>query len=61
MSNRYNCNLDTLTCGSRVGMMRKADGSLHYFVNGEDQGVAALDVPSSNFSISETPLFFQKR
>jgi len=48
VTNRYNCNLDTLTCGSRVGMIRKSDGSLHYFVNGEDQGVAAIDVPPSN-------------
>lgn len=33
----YGCDLDSLTVGSRLGMVRMADGSLHFTVNGEDQ------------------------
>ncbi|XP_047543867.1 neuralized-like protein 4 isoform X1 [Vanessa atalanta] len=35
-----NFNLDELREGDRVGMMRKSNGKLHYFINGIDQGVA---------------------
>ncbi|CAH0558081.1 unnamed protein product [Brassicogethes aeneus] len=38
-------NLDELSEGDRVGMMRKVDGNLHYFINGLDQGIAAQRVP----------------
>uniref|UniRef100_A0A069DZT6 Putative notch signaling protein n=1 Tax=Panstrongylus megistus TaxID=65343 RepID=A0A069DZT6_9HEMI len=38
-------NLDRLTVGDRIGMMRKSNGDLHYFINGLDQGVAASRVP----------------
>ena len=38
--NGYSCDLDALSVGSRLGMARMADGTLHYFVNGIDQGVA---------------------
>nr|CAD7587837.1 unnamed protein product [Timema genevievae] len=31
--------------GDRIGMMRKSNGSLHYFINGMDQGVAATKIP----------------
>jgi neuralized-like protein 4 len=30
--------------GDRVGVMRLADGTLHFYVNGTDQGVAATGV-----------------
>jgi neuralized-like protein 4 len=30
--------------GDRIGMMRKSNGNLHYFINGLDQGVAATKV-----------------
>lgn len=33
-------NLDELREGDRVGMMRKSNGNLHYYINGQDQGVA---------------------
>jgi hypothetical protein len=32
--------------GDRIGMMRKSNGNLHYFINGLDQGVAATKVPA---------------
>ncbi|CAH0389497.1 unnamed protein product [Bemisia tabaci] len=38
-------NLDDLRIGDRIAMMRKSDGTLHYFINGLDQGVAARIVP----------------
>ncbi|XP_075745116.1 neuralized E3 ubiquitin protein ligase 4 isoform X3 [Rhipicephalus microplus] len=44
--NGYKCDLDQLGVGSRVGMMRDSDGCLHYFVNGEDQGVACRNIRS---------------
>lgn len=37
-------NLDELREGDRVGMMRKSNGNLHYYINGQDQGVAAKQV-----------------
>ncbi|CAH1098780.1 unnamed protein product [Psylliodes chrysocephalus] len=44
-------NLDELTEGDRVGMMRKPDGNLHYFINGLDQGVAAQRVPTTVWGV----------
>ncbi|EDO39598.1 predicted protein [Nematostella vectensis] len=44
--NGYGCDLDKLKENFRLGIMRKADGSLHYFVNGEDCGSAASSVPA---------------
>lgn len=43
--NNYRCDLDSLVVGTRVGMMRHPDGSLHYYVNGEDQGTACENLP----------------
>lgn len=37
-------NLDELRDGDRVGMMKKSNGNLHYYINGRDQGVAATRV-----------------
>ena len=36
--------------GDRVGMMRKSNGNLHYFINGLDQGVAAK-VPNTVWGV----------
>jgi len=38
-------NLDELQEGDRIGMMRKSNGNLHFYINGLDQGVAATKVP----------------
>ena len=43
--NNYTFDLDKLRVGTRVGMMRHSDGSLHYYVNGEDQGAACSNLP----------------
>lgn len=45
MRNNYGCDLDSLTTGSRIGMMRSAGGDLHYYINGADQGVACSGLP----------------
>lgn len=37
-------NLDELREGDRVGMQKKGNGNLHYYINGKDQGVAATRV-----------------
>lgn len=39
------CNLDELGEGDRIGLVRKSNGDLHFYVNGRDQGVAASNVP----------------
>ncbi|XP_032236441.2 neuralized-like protein 4 isoform X1 [Nematostella vectensis] len=49
--NGYGCDLDKLKENFRLGIMRKADGSLHYFVNGEDCGSAASSVPAGVYAI----------
>lgn len=46
MRNNYGCDLDSLTTGSRIGMMRLASGNLHYYINGVDQGMACSGLPS---------------
>lgn len=46
MRNNYGCDLDSLTTGSRIGMMRSASGDLHYYINGVDQGMACSGLPS---------------
>lgn len=49
--NNYACNLDTLVEGNRIGMMRCADSSLHYFLDGVDQGPACTDLPSNVYPV----------
>ncbi|TRY99349.1 hypothetical protein DNTS_014891, partial [Danionella cerebrum] len=51
MRNNYGCDLDSLTTGSRIGMMRTATGDLHYFINGLDQGVACTGLPSEVYAV----------
>ncbi|XP_076451881.1 neuralized-like protein 4 isoform X3 [Babylonia areolata] len=47
----YGHNLDRLKVGDRVGVLRKGDGTLHFYVNGVDQGVAASNVPDNVFGV----------
>jgi len=49
--NGYPLDLDTLVTGSRIGMMRAADGSLHYYLDGIDQGVACSDIPTGVYAV----------
>lgn len=56
---QYGQNLDRLQVGDRVGVVRKDDGSLHFFVNSVDQGVAATNVPEK-VCFSDFPEFHGK-
>ena len=49
--NGYSCDLDSLSVGSRLGMIRQTDGSLHYTINGEDQGVACENIPLNVYAV----------
>ncbi|KAL4631473.1 neuralized-like protein 4 isoform X1 [Arapaima gigas] len=51
MRNNYGCDLDSLTTGSRIGMMRTATGDLHYYINGLDQGVACTGLPPEVYAV----------
>ncbi|KAK1889948.1 Neuralized-like protein 4 [Dissostichus eleginoides] len=51
MRNNYGCDLDSLTTGSRIGMMRSASGDLHYYINGVDQGVACTGLPPEVYAV----------
>merc|ERR1719295_752512 len=44
-------NLDELSEGDRIGLMRKTGGDLHFFINGLDQGVAATRVPAQMWGV----------
>ena len=37
--------------GDRVGVVRKETGTVHFFVNGIDQGAAASNVPENVFGV----------
>ena len=37
--------------GDRVGVQRRADSSLHFYINGADLGVAAFDVPAGVYGV----------
>ena len=49
--NGYSCDLDSLSVGSRLGMMRSKEGGLHYTINGQDQGVAIDSVPPNVYAV----------
>ena len=46
LTDSYPLDLSRLRLGSCVGIMRSVDGSLHYFLDGTDHGVACTNVPS---------------
>lgn len=48
---QYGLSLDRLQAGDCVGVMRKDDGTLHFFVNGVDQGPAATNVPEKIYGV----------
>lgn len=48
---QYGVNLDRLQVGDRVGVLRKDNGTLHFLVNGVDQGPAAINVPENVYGV----------
>ncbi|XP_037089582.1 LOW QUALITY PROTEIN: neuralized-like protein 4, partial [Pollicipes pollicipes] len=51
IKSRYKCDLDALGVGSRIGLARLADSTLHVYINGEDQGVACDAVPPNVYAV----------
>ncbi|CAB0034689.1 unnamed protein product [Trichogramma brassicae] len=49
--NNYACDLDKLCEGNRIGMMRWPDGSLHYYLDGVDQGAACTGLPAHVYPV----------
>uniref|UniRef100_A0A8V0XDZ8 Neuralized E3 ubiquitin protein ligase 4 n=1 Tax=Gallus gallus TaxID=9031 RepID=A0A8V0XDZ8_CHICK len=47
----YGHNLDRLKAGDTVGVVRRDDGTLHFFVNGAAQGPAAWNVPPNVYAV----------
>ena len=47
----YGRDLDELKEGDRVGVQRTVTGSLHFFVNGADLGVAATNIPQTVYAV----------
>ena len=47
----YGINLDKLKVGDRVAVVRKESGTVHFFVNSEDQGPAANNVPECVYGV----------
>lgn len=43
--------LFSIQVGDRVGVVRKENGTLHFYVNGNDQGSAASNVPEKVFGV----------
>ncbi|GBM14659.1 Neuralized-like protein 4 [Araneus ventricosus] len=44
-------NLDELHEGDRIGLVRKSNKSLYYYINGFDQGIAAENVPDVLYGV----------
>lgn len=47
----YGHDLDELSEGDTVGVMRTSNGDLHFFVNGVDQGVSATQVTGTIYAV----------
>lgn len=52
----YGQSLDRLKVGDRVGVLRKENADLHFYVNGIDQGVAATDVSDAVYGVIDCNL-----
>lgn len=48
---QYGQNLDRLQAGDRVGVVRKENGTLHFYVNGIDQGSASTNIPERVYGV----------
>ena len=51
MKHGYALDLDTVNIGAVVGMKRHSDGSLHYYLDGVDQGEACTGLPTSVYPV----------
>lgn len=51
LRHNYACDLDKLVEANRIGMMRCSDSSLHYYLDGMDQGVACTGLPANVYPV----------
>lgn len=51
INEEYDCDLDRLSEGDRVGVMRTAQGALHFFINDVDHGPAATGIPNKVYAV----------
>ena len=51
LRNNYNCDLDKLSESTRIGMMRWSDSTLHYYLDGVDQGIACSGLPAHIYPV----------
>lgn len=61
IKNGYRCDLDLIRTGFRIGVLRHTNGDLHFYLNGDDQGVACEHVPPGNtlaFDVEQPLIFF---
>ena len=47
----YGQDLDELNEGDIIGVQRQTDNSLHFYVNGVNQGIAARTIPSNVYAV----------
>ena len=59
--NGYPLDLDNVSQGCRIGMMRCSDGTLHYYYNGSDQGVACGNIPPGAYTKGQLIKIFQHK
>ncbi|XP_046385960.1 neuralized-like protein 4 [Ischnura elegans] len=50
---KYGTDLNKIQARERLGVMRKEDGSIHYFLNGVDLGRAMANIPGPVYGIFE--------
>ncbi|KAG8222157.1 hypothetical protein J437_LFUL000738 [Ladona fulva] len=48
---RYGISLERLQHGDRIGLVKKKNGALHFFVNGADQGAAPVNITETVYGI----------
>jgi len=53
LATNYCTSLDWLRVGDKIGVKRTHEGNLKFYVNGEDMGVAASDVPEMVYAVIE--------
>ncbi len=47
---RYCRNVNSLSVGDRLGVCRADNGTLHFFINGKHEGVAATGIPQGTYN-----------
>lgn len=51
LKHNYGLDLDTVQTGAVIGMKRHIDGTLHYYLDGEDKGEACSGLPLSIYPV----------